>query len=219
MPWPTFKCYPETAMSQELFGAIVKGDLDEVADLLATEADPNELSTEWPFWSPLEEAINTVGEGGPVEMLVLLFRAGARLDAWNEASGREHPLMVMVMSQKREGIRILLCMGADPNTQSSEGLSPLGWCAQNGDVETASLLLRCGAKLTMDHAGGLRCMTPLGQAAWLLDLPMMELLIDAGADPQARDLDGLTAKERLPMRDHSNDASWTKAAALLVRRH
>jgi ankyrin repeat protein len=152
-------------------------------------------------------------------MLVLLFRAGARLDAWDEASGREHPFMLMVMSGKREGIQILLCKGADPNIRSSEGLSPLGWCAQNGHVETASLLLRCGAKLTMDQAGGLRCMTPLGQAAWLLDLPMLELLIDAGADQQARDLDGLTARERLPARDHSNHASWTKATSLLVRSH
>jgi hypothetical protein len=58
-------------MSQELFGAIVKGNLNEVADLLVTGADPNEPSIEWPFWLPLEEAINTVGEDGPAEMLVL----------------------------------------------------------------------------------------------------------------------------------------------------
>lgn len=205
-------------MSKDLFRAIVKGDLDEVADLLSTGADPNEFSAEWPFWSPLEEAIHTVGEGGPVEMLVLLFRAGAQLDRWNEASGGEHPFMMMVMSGRREGILSLLCKGADPNIPSSEGLSPVGWCAQKGDVETAAILLRNGAKATMDQAGGLRAMTPLGQAAWRLDLPMMELLLHAGADPQGRDLDNLTPMERLPTRNSSNNALWARAAALLEAR-
>ena len=60
-------------------------------------------------------------------------------------------------------------------------------------------------------------MTALGQAAWLLDLPMMELLITAGADPQARDYDHLTARERMPMRDDCNDADHRKAEALLAR--
>jgi ankyrin repeat protein len=188
-------------MSQALFAAIARANLDEVANLLAKGADPNELSTEWPFWSPLEEAIHTVGEGGPVEVLALLLRAGARSEAWTEASGREHPLMVMVMSGKSEGVRMLLANGSDPNIRGSDGLSPLGWCAQNGDVETAAVLLHYGARLTMNQAGGPRGMTPLGQAAWLLDLPMMELLLDAGADPQARDNDRLTASDRLPARD------------------
>src|SRR3954447_19739283 len=97
---------PVESMSKELFAAIARGDLDGVADLLEKGADPNRLSSEWPYWSPLEEAINLVEDGGPTEMLELLLRKGARVNDWDERNGWT-PLLMMVMSGVREGTRIL----------------------------------------------------------------------------------------------------------------
>jgi hypothetical protein len=37
-----------------------------------------------------------------------------------------------------------------------------------------------------------------------LDLPMIELLLQAGADPEALDADHLTARDRLPSRPPEN---------------
>ena len=128
-------------MSKELFAAIERGDLDEVSGLLAKGEDPHRKSAEWPFWWPIEEAIHLIGEGGPAEMLVLLLRAGARLDEWRETTQEprgDHPFMVMVMSRKPEGVRLLLAAGADPNVRTSEGISPLQWCVENGEVEIAA---------------------------------------------------------------------------------
>jgi hypothetical protein len=61
-------------------------------------------------------------------------------------------------------------------------------------------------------------MSALGRAASRLDFPMMQLLLQAGADPEAVDLDRQTARERLPSRDAGNQETWDAAAALLTGR-
>ncbi len=61
-------------------------------------------------------------------------------------------------------------------------------------------------------------MSALGRAASRLDVPMLELLLRAGADPEALDLDRQRARERLPSRDSENQEAWDAVAALLAER-
>lgn len=117
-----------------------------------------------------------------------------------------------------EAVRLLLAVGGDPNVVGSEGDSPLRWSVEQGDYDTAAMLLRCGATKTINASGGLMGMTALGQAAKRLDLKMIELLLRAGADPEAYDADKLTAYQRLPARNETkDDAVWLAAEALLIR--
>jgi hypothetical protein len=89
---------------------------------------------------------------------------------------------------------------------------------EQGEHELAALLLRCGATQTIDESGGLSGMTALGRAASQLDIPMLELLLRAGADPLVLDADRQTAREHLPPRTPHNQQSWDAAAALLPKR-
>jgi hypothetical protein len=59
--------------------------------------------------------------------------------------------------------------------------------------------------------------TALGIAARRLDLPLIELLLKHGANPQALDLDRRTAAELLPPRGAENAQAWDAAARVLSR--
>jgi len=204
-------------MSKELFDAIKAYDLERLATLLDAGADPNASKPEWPGWLPLHAAVNELEDGGPIEAVILLLRHGARVDG--AVSDRDAtPLLMALFRQQSEAVRMFLAAGADPNRTGDEGDSPLRVCAEQGDLAMAALLLRCGATRTLDEAGGLKSMTALGIAASRLELPMLELLLRAGADPDAQDLDRRTARELLPHREPHNERAWDAAAALLVGR-
>jgi hypothetical protein len=59
-------------------------------------------------------------------------------------------------------------------------------------------------------------MTALGRAASRLNLSMIKLLLEAGADPKALDDDHRTARERLPEREMTSAQIWDAAAGLLA---
>jgi ankyrin repeat protein len=204
-------------MSKELFEAIEQHDLDRLAILLEGGADANAVNAEWPQWLPLHAAINELEDGGPLEAVILLLRRGAHVDG--RASDRDAtPLLMALFRKQPEVARILLAAGADPQLTGDEGDSPLRVCVESGDLVMAALLLRCGAARTINEAGGLRLMTALGLAASRLNLPMLELLLRAGADPETLDLDRRTARAHLPPRDAGNAEAWDAAAGLLASR-
>ncbi|MFE8603931.1 ankyrin repeat domain-containing protein [Archangium violaceum] len=204
-------------MSTELFEAIEKHDVERLATLLSAGADPNAIKHEWPEWLPLHAAVEELEYGGPVEALVLLLRHGARIDGLG-ADRNATPLLMAIFRRQTEAVRLLLAAGADPNFKGSEGDSPLRACVELGEHAMAALLLLCGAARTIDESGGLSGMSALGRAASRLDVPMIELLLRAGADPEASDLDRKKARERLPPRDAENQETWDTAAALLAGR-
>lgn len=204
-------------MLMDLFQAIENQNLDYIAELLGHGADPNSLRPEFPRWTPLHEAIEQLEDGGEIEPLVLLLRHHASVDTW-DADHDSTPLLMALFRGQIEAVRLLLAAGADPNVIGSEGDSPLRWCVEQGDYNTAAMLLRCGATKTIDNAGGSGGMTALGQAAKRLDLKMIELLLQAGADPEVFDADKFTAYRRLPPRNEAkDDAVWVAAEALLMR--
>ncbi len=204
-------------MSAALFEAIENHDLDRLATLLEAGEDPNALQAEWPKWLPLHAAVEELEYGGPVEALVLLLRYGAHVDGLG-ADKNATPMLMALFRKQVDAVRILLAAGAEPNFEGSEGDSPLRACVDLGNREMAALLLRCGANKTLDRSGGLSGMSALGRAANRLDLSMLELLLQAGADPEALDADRRVARERLPPRSLENSKAWDAAAALLSAR-
>ncbi len=84
-----------------------------------------------------------------------------------------------------------------------------------GNLGIAALLLSAGAARTINEWGGLTGYTALGLAASRLDIPMMRLLLDAGADPAVPDEDDRPARDRLPPRVESDSQAWDAAFELL----
>ncbi len=204
-------------MSTELFKAIEQHDLNRVVELLSHGADPNATQSQWPGWRPLHAAIEELEYGGPFEVLSLLLKHGAAVDGW-DAKRDATPLLMAVFRGQREAVQLLLDAGADPNVLGREGDSPIRWCVEQQDREMVVLLLRFGAGKTINEFGGPRGLTVLGLAADQLNIPMIELLIDGGADPEALDEDYKTASERLPPREECDPHAWDTAMELLSRR-
>ncbi len=85
----------------------------------------------------------------------------------------------------------LLAAGADPDVQVSSGQSALGAAAAAGQIATARALIARGAHV--DSRTRLTFDTPLTEAAQMNQLDMVRLLLDRGADIEARDVMGRTA--------------------------
>ncbi len=81
----------------------------------------------------------------------------------------------------------------------------------------AAMLLRCGAGKTIDSLGGFEGLTALGRAVKRLNVPMVQLLLDAGADPEALDANDRTARDYLPPRENVDPQAWDAVLALLDR--
>jgi uncharacterized protein len=202
-------------MSQDIFEAIKTHDTNHLAKLLSSGINPNIIDTNFPQWTPLHEAIDQLEDGGSIEAIVLLIRHGASIDAWDG----EHdatPLLMAVFRNQIEAVNLLLAVGADPNVIGSEGDSPLRWCIEHRYYEMAAILLHCGATKTIDRASGASGMTALGIAASILDVRTIEMLLQAGANPEALDIDKCTAYQRLPKYDSVEDKNlWSIAENLL----
>jgi hypothetical protein len=85
----------------------------------------------------------------------------------------------------------LLAAGADPDVQVSSGQSALGAAAAAGQTASARVLIARGAHV--DSRTPLTFGTPLTEAAQMNQLDMVRLLLDSGADINARDVLGRTA--------------------------
>src|SRR6185436_12361541 len=185
-----------------LLDAIQTRDVDRLAELLAAGADPNEpgksrygSGREHPLHAAIGE-LQAFGEldpggpepAGPIDAVVLLLRYGVMVNGW-DPSREGDPLLMAVVMNHIEAVRLLLAAGADPNIRDDEGDSPLRFSADNGLLEMARLLLHCGASKTIDEGGGSTGMNALGFAATSLNVEMVRLLLAHGANPQAWDLD------------------------------
>lgn len=203
------------ASAEQLFTAIEAHDLDSLAKCLAEGADPNTKSrrNDYAEWRPLHAAINELEDGGPLEALTLLLRAGAHLEG--DPSDEVTPLLMAVFRDQAPAVLLLLGAGATPNVKGSDGDTALTHCAAQGLTELTATLLRCGARQTIDTAGGERAMTPLGLAAAELDVPLVELLLTHGADPDAKDLDGKLAAQLVPAETEANTEERKRVLALL----
>src|SRR5258707_1433083 len=201
-------------MSDTLLKAIEDHNMNRLSSLLSHGADANELQIQQYGWRPLHLAIDELEDGGSIQALILLLRYGASVNAWTAKHGAT-PLLMALFRGQAEAARILLAAGADPNVVGDEGDSPLCVCVEQNDQEMAALLLRCGADKTINQSGaGPMGMNALGFAAHRLNLPIIKMLLAAGADP-ALVVDYRTAQQCLPPRDTADPQAWDEAMALL----
>jgi hypothetical protein len=60
-------------------------------------------------------------------------------------------------------------------------------------------------------------MDALGRAAWMLNIPIIELLLKTGADPEHLDTDYFPAYKRVPPRETADPQVWDAVMAMLKR--
>lgn len=205
-------------MSDALLEAIETRDVGRVAALLAAGADPNERGKSRYGYGPEAPLHAAIGEleafgednpggpqpAGPIDVVVLLLRHGAKVKGWDPSRDGD-PLLRAVVINQVEAVRLLLAADADPNVCDGEGYSPLRVCADKGYLEIARLLLLSGATRTIEEWGGERPMTALGFAARGLHVEMVKLLLAHGADPQGQNVDRLTPLDCLQFVDSPGD--------------
>lgn len=162
---------------------------EAVAALLKAWANPNATNSHG--WTALHYAAHSDHHDAMRELLEA--RADPNLP---NVRGRT-PLHVAVIATastgRTETITTLLRFGADPNA-SKGGWTPLHFAARDGHVNAIPVLLKASARPdvpTPDFGA-----TPLHVLARFMDgrrrPEAISLLVAAGADPEARDVDGRT---------------------------
>jgi ankyrin repeat protein len=216
-------------MSHEIFDAITRQDVRLLSTLLARGADPNQYFDEPPFWHALEAAIEEIERGASMttvmRMVRLLLQHGANVNAWDPErtltpllKAIYFPLLGRDDPRPTDLISLLLESGADPNVESDEGLTPLKYAVGQQNAALVAEMLKRGADETINKVVGGDGWNALHLAVTNLDVPIIRLLLDAGADPEIRDRDNSKPVALLPQRDDSNQKQWDEAYALLNKR-
>jgi uncharacterized protein len=90
----------------------------------------------------------------------------------------------------KDAVRSLIKQAVDVNAAQGDGMTALHWAALNGDGELAQMLLYAGANVkATTRLGGYN---PLYMAAKSGRAAVVDILLNAGSDPNSTALDGLT---------------------------
>ena len=164
-----------------LYAAAAHADPAMTVKLLAAGADANTplMSGE----TPLMEAARR----GNLATVRALLSGGANPNA-QEANGGQTALMWALSERQAAVVEELVKRGADVQPGSKTGFTPLMFAAQQGDADSARILLRAGAK--PNDAQPKTGLTPLMIASAMGNAKAVDLLLDNGADPNAVDTNG-----------------------------
>ena len=110
--------------------------------------------------------------------------------AYSAETGNNTRLADAARDRNMDAVRSLIKPGAsaiDVNAPGSDGTPALHWVVRIDDVDTAKLLIRAGANVSLANRYGV---TPLALACSNGNAEMIRVLLDAGADPNALDPGG-----------------------------
>lgn len=136
-------------------------------------------------------------ERGDASRLALFIKAGMSVDARDSRDWT--PLMVAAFNGNEAAARLLIENGADPMARDRAGYTPLHWAALKGYGEVVSLVahrMDCNVQSTSG-------LTPLLQAAAAGHIPVMEMLLRAGADPNLESGEGWTPLHKAVANGHA----------------
>lgn len=180
---------------------VAKGDLAEVMDCLNAGADvasKNSLG---------QTPTYVAASNGFHHVLTLLLERGA--NANDVALDGTTPLHAASENNHERAARILLKYNARPDVMALSGYTPLHLAAKYGHNEVVSTLLSARAKY--DFPVRDTTTTALLLACIAGHSSVVEMLLDAGADPQAEDAEGNT-----PLHFTSRDGNYRATYLLLT---
>ena len=172
--------------SSALMWAVSEGHTKVVNILISAGAEVNVRTAFMP---------RNTGRGLQFEGLPPQIRSSEEMIPAMHASGEMTPLLFAAREGYLENARLLIAAGADINARTADGKDGLGLAIYNGNYELASFLVDNGGNVNQADARGF---TPLFWAVdrrnmetapnfpWTVTddpLPLIEKLLDAGADP------------------------------------
>jgi ankyrin repeat protein len=171
---------PPGAANDAVYRAIRSNDLDTLRTLVRSAADANAKDAEG------DPPLMIAAASGSLDAMRLLLDRGADVNGRNAFGSTA----LIWAAGERPKVELLLARGADVNAAAKTGRTALFVAAmdENGGP-VVRLLLSKGASLTTKDAFG---NTLLTAAAVGNDLDTMRLALDAGVDPSASGVTGVT---------------------------
>ncbi len=178
-------------------------------------------------WRPIHLSVTHGYSAQASELTEILVNAGGPLDT--PCILGELPLHLACTYGWMAVISVLLKLGADVDSRtlpcservrrlSSPGeepadhdITPLMVAVREGKVEAAKLLLERGADVNARSAIGRSALHVAANAWWQEDVQVVDVLLQAGADPIAQDLNGSTALDYAESRNFNQIAAQLKS--------
>ena len=170
------------ALAEKAYHAAAAKNPARLERLLSQGLDPAALHNDQ--WSPLHMA----AWHGRLPAARLLLAHGVDVDIAQGGKGDgTTPLMNAAAGDRLEMVRFLIGKGADVNAANrTYRNTPLQRAAERASPEVARVLVEAGAEV---NAGNVYNFTALHRAAKYNDAAMVDFLLDAGANPLARQHD------------------------------
>jgi len=187
--------------------AAMAGHIEVVKFLLQHGANPSheaKFSTTPLHWGAKENHLSVV---------TALVEAGAAPDV-ADCYGST-PLFWACHGGSTDVTKYLLGQGADPGVTNAQGKTPLSIAAQMGSVGVVEHLLRAGAKLDSPEFES----PPLVLSARYAREDVLRLLLQQGAEVDAKDADGRTALHHTSIRGDTSIASILVEACADLETH
>ena len=172
--WPAVS--PAAGPGEQLVEAVRNGDAAVVRALVERGVDVTAPAGDG------ATALHWAAYADDLETAELLLRAGASVDATNDLGVT--PLWVAGTNGSAGMVARLLAAGADPNIAPATGGTPLMRAVRTGNAGAVESLLAAGADVNASE--GSRGQTALMWAVTQRHSPVARLLIDRGADLEAR---------------------------------
>ena len=164
--------------------AAADADLAVMTKLLAAGADPDARLVSG------ETALMAAARQGNIATVRLLLANNANPNV-REKNGGQSALMWAISERHPEVTDELVLHGADVDTASKKGFTPLMFAAREGDAKSARVLLAAGANA--NAAMPRTAVTSLMIASAMSHPGTVTALLDYGANPNLVDVNGLVA--------------------------
>lgn len=169
-------------LTNRLFNGINANDLEMVRHAIHKGAN---LHSPRNSMTPMMYAAHE----GRIEIMEMLLQAGADINGLNYDGNI--PLFFASINRQLDAIDWMLAHGADPNIRFNSGRSVLSAVCMHGHHDVLRKLLDAGAKPIFTCHDNQE--TPLMIATYNDRIACVEMLIESGADLNARSKDGNTA--------------------------
>lgn len=171
-----------TLKRKKLLDVVAKGSIADVMELLAAGVDVNVKS------SIGQSPLYLAAAKGSHQIMTLLLDRGATVD--DAALDGTTALYAACENNRELAVKLLLKHKARADAAALNGMQPIHAAAKKGHVAIVNVLLQHKVKYdVMTRSSGL---TPLMMACQQSHSEVVELLLDAGADPHVEDADGNT---------------------------
>lgn len=186
----------QQALDEAMIRAAGKhNDLEKLKELLEAGANVNGRLA-----SVGTHALGWTACGGHVELMEFLLSKGANVH--EPGNFGFSALSCAAMKAQPEAVRLLLASGADPNSQEPNGFGIMLSATFSGNEEVVRLLIEAGSKVNIRAGKGEHGAywfnapycgeTPLHYAMAYGSKAMIQSLLDADADPNAKTTHGET---------------------------